>query len=290
MAVIYNQTENYLIGTWDSDLIYNYVGTYVHSFSGDDQISNGAPVALINGDDGNDSIVNYYGTQVYLDGGPGNDYVANLGAGISTIYGGYDPYTSYSDNDILVGNLYAQDVFIVGEYCGNDLIQNYESNDMILCATSGVYAPTAYVYGSDIIISGYNMSVTVQGGAYKQFNFGYTYAYGGFSFDTATDDPQNFWGGANNFVGTAEADNIFVNKGDGNALVFNTDSSDTVHLCDAALSDIVATSVSDNSIAVVFNTGEVAQVAATENLSPTFKLASGESFVYNRAAGSWQQK
>ena len=68
-----------------------------------------------------------------------------------------------------------------------------------------------------------------------------------------------------------------------------TDGADTVHLYDAALSDIVSTSVSDNSIAIEFNTGEVAMVSAAENTSPTFKLASGQSYVYNRETSSWRE-
>ena len=97
------------------------------------------------------------------------------------------------------------------------------------------------------------------------------------------------WGNANEFFGTAQADNIFVSRTDGNDLVFDTDGADTVHLYDAALSDIVSTSVSDNAITIEFNTGEVAMVSAAENTSPTFKLASGESYVYNREISSWQE-
>lgn len=108
--------------------------------------------------------------------------------------------------------------------------------------------------------------------------------------DTGADIAANpLWGNANEFFGTAQADNIFVSRTDGNDLVFDTDGADTVHLYDASLSDIVSTSVSDSSIAIEFNTGEVAQVSSSGNVSPTFKLASGQSYVYNRETSSWRE-
>lgn len=47
--------------------------------------------------------------------------------------------------------------------------------------------------------------------------------------------------------------------------------------------------VSDNLIVIAFNTGEVAMVSATENVSLPFKLTSGESYVYNRETSLWQE-
>ena len=175
-----------------------------------------------------------------------------MGSGTATLYGGYDVDDYTDDNDILVGSPYATDVFVIGEYCGYDVIQNYDYNDIILCATTSGYPPAARISGYDVIVEGYGMTVVVQGAAYKPFNFGYMNAYGNIQFGAAQDD--------------------------------------TINLYDATLNDIVATSVNENAVSVTFNTGETAIVATTENLSPTFKLASGESYVYNREAGSWQQK
>lgn len=114
------------------------------------------------------------------------------------------------------------------------------------------------------------------------------------SYDAAEDTGANIaanplWGNANEFFGTAQADNIFVSRTDGNDLVFDTDSADTVHFYDAALSDIVSTSVKDNAIAIEFNTGEIAQVSSSDNISPTFKLVSGQSYVYDRESSSWRE-
>lgn len=286
MAVIQNTYTSYVNGTNTDDLIYNYVPAYVHGNNGNDNIANAAQVAYINGDSGNDVIANFaWNSYAYLEGGSGNDYVQNQGSGTATIYGGYGVDNYYNDSDLLIGSPYATDVFIVGEYCGYDVINSYESNDIILCATTSGNLPYAYVSGSNVVIDGTAMRVIVQGGAYKNFNFGYMNSYGSPSFDTAAD---NLWENANTYYGTSNADNIFVGKGDGNDLVFGTAQDDTIHLCDAALSDIVATAVNDNSISITFRTGETTAVETSGNISPTFKLASGESYVYSRESGSWQ--
>lgn len=287
MANIINTTTNYVNGTGSADLIYNYVPAYVHGKEGNDQIASISQVAFINGDDGADGIANYaFNAQVYLDGGDDNDYIINYGGGIATLYGGYDVDDYYKDNDILVGSPYAVDFFVVGEYCGYDIIQNYESNDAIFCATTSGYPPYAYSYGSDVIVEGYGMQVLVQGAAYKQFNFGYMGSYNNPSFDTASDD---LWGGANTFTGTAQADNIYIGKSGGNDLIFDAGQEDTIRLCDVTLSDIVGTAVSDNAVAIAFNTGETAVVATNGNVSAKFQLATGESYAYNRESGAWQQ-
>ena len=288
MATISNTYTNYLNGTDQADLIYNYVPAYIHGRDGNDQISNSAQVAFINGDDDNDGIANYaFNAQVYMEGGEGNDYIINYGSGIATLYGGYDVDDYYEDNDILVGSPYAVDVFVIGEYCGYDVIQNYDWNDAIFCATTSGYPPYVYTSGSDVVVYGYGMTVIVQGAAYKPLNFGYMNSYGYTSFDTAQ-DAGDLWGGANAFTGTAGADNIFIGKSGGNDLIFDAAQDDTIHLCDVSLSDIVATAVSDNSIAIALNTGETAVVATSDKISPTFKLASGDSYVYNRESASWQ--
>lgn len=93
----------------------------------------------------------------------------------------------------------------------------------------------------------------------------------------------DLWG--DTFTGTAEADNLFVGT-HANSIVDNVDSQDSVTF-DAALSDIVATSVEGNTIAVAFTSGTTA-VIQTAGDSPTFNLASGESYIYDRQAASWK--
>lgn len=287
MATIYNNYTNYVNGTDYADLIYNYVPAFIHGHDGNDQISNAAQIAFINGDDDNDAIVNYaFNSQVYLDGGEDSDVLINAGSGVATLYGGYDVEDYRDDNDILVGSPYAVDFFLVGEYCGYDVIQNYNGYDAIFCATTSGYPPYAYVSGYDVVIEGYAMTVVVQNAAYQPFNFGYMGSYGGMTFDAAQDS-DNLWG-MKGVVATAAEDNIFVGRSDGSEIIFGAAQDDTIHLYDATLSDIVGTAVSDGAVAVAFNTGETALVETTGNLSPTFKLVSGDSYVYNREAGSWQ--
>ncbi len=93
----------------------------------------------------------------------------------------------------------------------------------------------------------------------------------------------DLWG--DTFTGTAEADNLFVGT-HANSIVDNVDAQDSVTF-DAALSDIVATSVEGNTIAVAFTSGTTA-VIQTAGDSPTFNLASGESYIYDRQAASWK--
>ena len=100
------------------------------------------------------------------------------------------------------------------------------------------------------------------------------------SADTASD---GLWG--DTFSGTAAADEIFVGTV-GNTLVQNVDAQDSVTF-DATLSDIVATSVSDNTIAIAFGTGATA-VIETAGTSPTFNLTSGESYIYDKQSASWK--
>lgn len=292
MAVFDNYISPVVSGTNSADVIANHVNAFIHGYDGNDQIDTASQLALVKGDGHNDVIANHmFNSAVYLDGGPGHDYVANLGSGFATIYGGH--YTEHPDRDydILVGSPYAVDYFVVGEYCGGDVIMNSDSSDVIYFAIPSGYPATSYVSGADLVITHYSSTVVVKNWTYSPAAVVYTpYYQMNTAFDTATDEAgAELWGGANVFTGTAEADNIFISKNDGNDLVFDAAQDDTIHFYDATLSDIVGTAVSDNAVAIAFNTGETAVVATSENVSPKFKLASGESYVYNREAGAWQE-
>ena len=290
MAVIHNNYTNYVNGTDYNDQIYNYVTAYVHGRDGNDEVTNIAQIAFINGDDDSDIVVNYAGYgQVYMDGGEDNDYLANYGSGEATLYGGYDVEDYNEDSDILIGSSYAVDTFLVGEYCGYDVIYNYDSNDRINCATSGYYPVTPTVQGNDVIITGAAMYVVVKDVVGKQFNFTQTPSYGSMIFDTAEDVDENLWG-IKSYVASEGAENIFVSRADGSDLIFGAAQDDTIQLYDTTLSEIVSTSANENSVTVNFATGKVAIVETSENISPTFKLTSGESYVYNRETNSWQEK
>lgn len=292
MAIITNTYTNYVNGTGDSDVITNYIPAYVHGNNGNDQVANAAQIILAKGDNGDDVLVNYaFGSSAYLDGGNGNDYIANVGSGVSTLYGGYGIYDAANDNDTLIGSSAAVDFFVVGEYGGYDVIANAEANDLIYFGIPSGAPPYAYMSGADLVVTHYSSTVVIQNWAYTRTPIAYLpyYNYNN-SFDAAADTASdNLWGGANVLTGTAEADNIFISKNDGNDLIFDAARDDTIHFYDATLSDIVGTAVSDNAVAIAFNTGETTVVETKGNTSATFKLASGESYVYNREAGAWQQ-
>ena len=292
MAEIVNFDSYYVNGTAYSDEIYNYTFAEISGYGGNDTIATAAFATMVDAGTGDDVIINIANPSMgVIIGGSGNDTIINYGNGNVTMSGGFQEGYE-TDDDVLVGGTGA-DCFIVSELGGTDLIVNYDSSDYIMCITSGYVAPPTYfVYGSDVIITGIGLFSIVQNAAYQQFNFGY---YTESSDLIATPEPQKaLWGGFGKtddiLFGTAETETFLIGKDGGNDLAFNVGQDDTIQLYNATLSDIVATSVSDNSIAIVFNTGEVAQVSATDNVSPTFKLVSGESYVYNRSIGSWQQK
>ena len=218
-------------------------------------------------------------------GGGGNDTLTG-GGGADVFYfgwgNGYDTILDASDDDtIVLYNVNSWDFDF-----NNGVRFDYWENKAVLTLYDG---STLDIYASS---GGYPYPI-------YQFADGKRYFYTGggwldWSYDAAEDIVEEtasspLWGEVNTFYGTNDADNFFLGKSDGKDLVFDAAQNDTIHLYDTALSDIVATSVNGNAITVNFSTGETAQVNATENISPTFKLASGESYIYNRENSSWQQ-
>ena len=176
----------------------------------------------------------------------------------------------------------------------NSLVYNAGSEDTIYFADAVAGNITNIsAYGSYIDLyfdTGAVVNVRYTDGDSPGFIFadGSEYVYDSYSGDwfssSADTASDGLWG--DTFSGTAQADGIFVGTY-GNTLVQNVDAQDTITF-DAALSDIVATSVADNTIAIAFNTG-VTAVIETSGDSPTFNLASGESYIYDRQAASWKQ-
>ena len=221
------------------------------------------------------------------------------GPGNSNLWGGW------GGNDTLTGGG-GRNTFLYNCNGGHDIITSVQDADTVWLFDTTCWDARYYYDRDNNVMHLYagTGELEVRSGPFEpvyQFSDGSCWRYehlSGYWFasshdaveDTGADIATNpLWGNANEFFGTAAADNIFVSRSDGNSLVFDTDSADTIHLYDTALSDIVATSVSDNAIAIAFNTGEVAMVSAAENVSPTFKLASGQSYVYNRETSSWRE-
>jgi hypothetical protein len=84
------------------------------------------------------------------------------------------------------------------------------------------------------------------------------------------------------------ANNLFVSR-TWHTIVHGTDEFDVINLYDTSLSDVVAYSADDSAIALQFSNGTTLLVGSTGDTSPTFNLASGGSYTYNRDLGVWTQ-
>lgn len=100
------------------------------------------------------------------------------------------------------------------------------------------------------------------------------------------------WGGEDTatdyLFGGAGTDVFQVGKNDGSDAVFGSDYTDVIHLYDVSLSDIVSYAYDANTIALGTNSGSVISVANGDAISPTFVLADGSAYRFNRVAYSWQ--
>lgn len=248
--------------------LYEYGNNIFWGNNLDNTISDGAGNSNLWGSwEGNDTLTGGQGADTFL-------YNYN---------GGYDIITDANSNDtIWLFNVNPGEVSYYYDTWSNVMHLYTGSSDLqVNCATGDYWYPRTYpVYQ---FADGSRWS-------YEPSNGSWNYI----SWDTAQDTGAEIatnplWGNANTFSGTDTADNFFLGKSDGNDLVFDATQDDTIHFCDAVLSDIIGTAVSDNAVAIAFNTGETAVVETNGNVSAKFRLASGESYAYNRETSSWQQ-
>ena len=103
---------------------------------------------------------------------------------------------------------------------------------------------------------------------------------------------NNMWGGSsktNDFLFGGEGKNNFwYGKGEGVDLVENTKTGDTINFYNVTLGDISNVEITADSISVVVGENEGVAVNTSDKISPTFKLADGESYNYNRSSSEWQ--
>ena len=104
---------------------------------------------------------------------------------------------------------------------------------------------------------------------------------------------NSLWGGAGNVADTLQGGdgyNMFwYGQGDGNDVITNAKESDVVNLYNIQLSQITDAQIDEEKISVTLDNGNVLNVYNSSNVTPTFQLASGEKYNYNRESGSWQQ-
>ena len=108
----------------------------------------------------------------------------------------------------------------------------------------------------------------------------------------AGNESSKLWGNTGNYddalIGGAGEDTFFTGKYEGNDVIFDAAAQDNINLYDVSLSDIVATSENNGTLAFAFNTGNTVIIQSTETLSAKINLADGLSFRFNHANKSFQ--
>jgi hypothetical protein len=104
---------------------------------------------------------------------------------------------------------------------------------------------------------------------------------------------NDMWGGGAKtndlLVGGTGKNNFWYGKGEGIDLVENAKQGDTINLYNITIGDISNVEITDNSISLVVGDSEGIGVSSSDNLSPNFKLANGETYNYNRSSAEWQR-
>ena len=184
-------------------------------------------------------------------------------------------------SDVL-GIQVSENDFVVNSSTGALTIENSRDKLIDFSDTYGNTGIYAYAAGNGGVVDGHafvNFEIII--GADNQSN-NLIAGYGG----------SNLWGGvgfsADILTGGLGVDNFIIGKNEGNDYVVNAGAGDTVSLYDANLSDIVATAVDGNRVAIALNTGFVLTVESTDSLTPAFQLFDGTRYAYNRAISSWQ--
>ena len=204
-------------------------------------ISNNTANTLVSGTNGNDSVSNgYYGNNVTIKTGTGNDSITNNGFNV-TIDGGADndyiynygsqvSINSGAGNDSIRNSYYGNDVTINGGK-GNDSIYNYVNN---MTVDAGKGNDSIYNYdgdevsivggdGNDSIYNYYGNNVTIVGGDGNDTIYNY-------SGSNVTIDV----GAGNDFISLSGGTNITVNgsagndtiKGSGTNVLYTYDEGD----------------------------------------------------------------
>ena len=184
-------------------------------------------------------------------------------------------------SDVL-GIQVSENDFVVNSSTGALTIENSRDKLIDFSDTYGNTGIYAYAAGNGGVVDGHafvNFEIII--GADNQSN-NLIAGYGG----------SNLWGGvgfsADILTGGLGVDNFIIGKNEGNDYVVNAGAGDTVSLYDANLSDIVATAVDGNRVAIALNTGFVLTIESTDSLTPAFQLFDGTRYAYNRAISSWQ--
>ncbi|MBR1645307.1 MAG: hypothetical protein IJ685_00880 [Selenomonadaceae bacterium] len=307
--------NNYLYGGWGDDVLINE-----YSFNANLYGEDGNDVIINHASNYSDSD-----SRILLDGGEGSDTLTSYGFGIATLDGGSldkanDVLIGGAGVDIFrIGSMNCG-VDVISNCSSDDLI--YFDGSLSDCSFQVVGADI--VVNSVRLSTGNYQGTTliIQGGANQRLNFftqdnqhdfnqaieNYKEIFVDYAEsleddnstddnstdDNSTDDNSTeeiHWNrllGGSDYSGVSAVDVFDISKNDGNDWIAYLDPTDEINFYNATLSDIVSISISDTAIEFTFDTGDVTRVVTSDDISPTFKLSSGESYVYNRTTDSWQ--
>lgn len=205
-----------------------------------------------------------------------------------TYSGGWSRISDFLSGDKIklasdvVGLEVSDNDFALNSSTGKLTIENSRDKIIDFSDSYGNTSVYAYVAGGAGVVDGHallNFEIII--GAENQSN-NLIAGYGG----------SNLWGGvgfsADILTGGLGVDNFILGKSEGNDHVAGASNSDVISLYDTSLSEIVATAVSGNLVALAFNTGFVVTVENSDSVTPAFQLSDGTRYAYNRSTAAWQ--
>ncbi|MBQ6976144.1 MAG: hypothetical protein IJQ16_06300 [Selenomonadaceae bacterium] len=103
---------------------------------------------------------------------------------------------------------------------------------------------------------------------------------------------NSLWGGAGGVDDTLQGGSgynaFWYGQGEGNDSLTNMKQGDVVNLYNINLSDITSAQVDSENVYVTTTSGNTLKVNCSGEVTPTFQLANGEKYAYNRSSGTWQ--
>ena len=291
----------------DDTIISHGSNSSLSAGAGNDVIANGyyyyAPWDTFYSDnsDGDASLTDFNGSNVYIEGGDGNDSINNRGSNVTIDAG--------AGNDTIDTGWGKKEVIIYVDGDGNDLIRNFDSSDVIRIAANSI---STQISGYDYIIDVYGRnvgSITLEGAAgnvtganiilnkqndisvIKNSKNGVTVkgSSGADSIVSSGSKVTIVPGAGNDTVtGSKNADVLLVSPTDGKDLVTNFGAKDTLRAASGTLkagvsgSNYVVTISGDDSTAVVTLKGSASNVLSVKGSNAV--LTSGKRIVSSKNA------
>lgn len=289
--------RNEVIDITDNDentIAYAYLADYegVVDGSGFDTFeviaaSEEMPNHLISGDGGSSLISG--GSNDTLQGGAGQDaFIYNKGN---------DVVSNYQDREKInfaatyTGFGFDDNNFFLNAAEGSLTIQNNKDKWIDIATADGNVVAHAYVVNNGGVIDGRNFNelTVIVGGNNARDTI---YAGSGGS---------SLWGGNDGFdtmSGGTGVDMFFYGTNDGDDWIQSASENDVINLYDVTLADIIAADWASPSAraeegavfeqALVFTSGRTLGISNLSSVSPTFQLANGSKWQFNRSTTSWQ--